>query len=243
MEINLKKFCLKVEKVRRENEKNDFWPIFITSFILILAVSFGPQFIALVKADNQAVSLSATVGPTLSFSVDASSKAFGTVTPGMPNQATSTLTLNTNNNAGAFTTLTRASTTYALFLDSNTIPDTPNGNNWTGPGKTATSTAGPSAVWTDATTEGLGFRLAAASSLTGCGYSTTWWGTDDAGANAKWSGISTSTASTVQSTIANCDYYISGDYTQAVVYKLDVSGSQAAGDYNSSPLTFSVTVN
>ena len=244
MKINLKKFGISIEKIRKENNGNDFWLIFITSFMLILAVSFGPQFIALVKADTQTVSLSATVGPTLSFSVDASSKAFGAITPGTPKQATSTLTINTTNNAGAFTTFTRASSTgYTLFLGANTIPDTPSGNNWTGPGKTATSTAGPSAIWTNGTTVGLGFRVAAASTLTGCGGSTTWWGTDDAGANAKWSGISTSTATTVQSTIANCGYFISGNTTQTVIYKLDVSGTQVAGDYISSPVTFSVTVN
>jgi len=244
MEINFKKLILRVEKNRQKNESNDFWQIAVLGFILIAAVSFGPQFIALVKADTQSVSLTATVGPTLSFSVDTGSKAFGTVTPGTPNYATSTLTINTTNGAGAFTTLTRASTTYALFLGSNTIPDTPNGNNWTGPGKTATSTTGPSAAWTDGTTQGLGFRVASTDTYTTCGAVTAWWGTlDDGSANTLYSGISTSTASTVQSTIANCGYYVSGDTTQTVIYKLDVSASQAAGDYMSSPITYSVTVN
>lgn len=214
----------------------------MVSLALFLIVSFGPQFINWVKADTQGVSLSAIVGTSLSFTIDANSQAFGSVTAGTPVWATSTLTLNTNNNAGAFTYLNRASTTYALFLSSNTIPDTPNNNNWTGPGKTATSTVGPSDVWTYGTTKGLGFRVAVGASYTGCGAATTWWGTDDA-TNAKFSGISTSTASTVQSTIANCGYFVSGNYTQTIVYKLDVAAAQAAGDYISSPIVFTVLAN
>lgn len=244
MEINFKKFNLKIKKVENpidfdDNEK--FWPIFIMSLALFLMVSFGPQLVDFVKAATSSVSLTATIGSTLTFTMDAASKAFGAVSSGTPLQATSTLFITTNNSTGSNTTINRASTTATLFSGSQTIPDTPNGNNWTAPA--ATTTAGPSAIWTTATTVGLGFRVMtgiAGGASTTCGQSTTWWGTDDGGANAKWSGISTSTSA---QQIANCNSFFGGGQGQTVVYKLDVSGAQAGGSYNSSPITFTVVVN
>lgn len=241
MNINFKRFYLKVEKTKPASDKNEFLQIFLMSLALFLMVSFGPQFIDFVKAETSGVTLTATVGSTLTFTMDASAKAFGTVSSGTPAQATSTLYITTNNSTGSNTTINRASTTYALFAGSNTIPDTPNGNNWTAPA--ATTTAGPSAAWTTGTTQGLGFRVMtgiAGGASTTCGQSTTWWGTDDGGANAKWSGISTSTAA---QQIANCNSYYGGGQGQTVIYKLDVSAAQAGGNYQSSPITFTATVN
>lgn len=240
MEINLKKFCLKVEKINSLNNESGFWPMFIAGFVLILALSFGPQFIELVKADTNAVRFTAVVGATLSFTMDATSKAFGTITANTPAFATSTLYINSSNAAGTNTTINRASTTATLFTGDQTIADTPNSNNWTAPA--ATSTAGASAAWTIATTKGLGFRVMSGISggaSTTCGGSTTWWGTDDGGTNSKWSGISTSTAA---QQIANCGYYKS-NVGQTVIYQIDVTSAQAGGSYHASPITFTVTAN
>ena len=244
MNINLRSFYLKVEKTKPASEKNEFLPIFLISLALFLMVSFGPQFIDFVKAETSSVVLTATVGSTITFTIDASAQAFGTITSGTPKQATSTLYIVTNNSTGSNTTINRASTTATLFVGSNTIPDTPNGNNWTAPA--ATTTTGPSAAWTTGTTVGLGFRVVVSNTNIGtgasttCGQSTTWWGTDDGGANAKWSGISTSTAA---QQVANCNSYFGGGQGQTVIYKLDVSGNQAGGAYQSSPITFTATAN
>jgi len=244
MNVNFKKFSLKVEKIKTASDKNEFWPVFLMSLAMFLMVSFGPQFIDFVKAATSGVTLTATVGSTLTFTMDASAKAFGTVSSGTPAQATSTLYIVTNNSTGSNTTINRASTTATLFVSSNTIPDTPNSNNWTAPA--ATTTTGPSAAWTTGTTVGLGFRVVVANTNIGngasttCGMSTSWWGSDDGGANAKWSGISTSTAA---QQIANCNGYYGGGQGQTVVYKLDVSAGQAGGSYQSSPITFTATVN
>lgn len=244
MDINFKRFYWKVEKIKMVSEKKEFLPIFLMSLALFLVVSFGPQFIDFVKAATSSVTFTATVGSTLTFTMDASAKAFGTVSSGTPAQATSTLFITTNNSTGSNTTINRASTTYALFSGGTTIPDTPNGNNWTAPA--ATTTAGPSAAWITGTTVGLGFRTVVSGTNIGsgasttCGMSTTWWGTDDGGANAKWSGISTSTSA---QQIANCNGFFGGGQGQTVVYKLDVSGSQAGGSYQSSPITFTVVTN
>lgn len=247
MEINFKKFNLKIEKIKDDNGAEKFWPVFMMSLALFLMVSFGPQLVNFVQAVTSSVSLTATVGSTLTFTMDAAAKALGTVTSGTPVQATSTLFITTNNATGSNTTINRASTTATLFVGSQTIADTPSGNNWTAPA--ATTTAGPSAYWVTSsttTTTGLGFRVVVSNTNLGsgasttCGMSTSWWGTDDGGANAKWSGISTSTSA---QQIANCNGFFGGGQGQTVVYKLDVSSNQAAGNYQSSPITFTVVVN
>lgn len=240
--INFKKIEIVISKAKEDAEATEkFLPIFLMSLALFLMVSFGPQFIDFVKAATSGVTLTATVGSTLTFTMDASAKAFGTVSSGTPAQATSTLYIVTNNSTGSNTTINRASTTATLFVGASTIPDTPNGNNWTAPA--ATTTTGPSAVWTTGTTVGLGFRVmtgTAGGASTTCGKSTTWWGADDGGANAKWSGISTTSAA---QKIADCNSYYGGGQGQTVIYKLDVSAVQAGGDYQSSPTTFTATVN
>ncbi len=241
MKINFKKFIVKIEKVNGMEESENFWPEVIVGLVLISLLSFGPQLVQFVKAagDNKGVSFSATIGPSLTLTVDVGSKAFGTISAGTPKFATSTLTIATNNAAGFFTQINRASTTNTLFSGTNYIPDIPNGNNWTA--QAATSTAGASAAWINGTTIGLGFRVASGVTFTTCGAATAWWGTlDDGSANTLYSGISTSTA---PATIANCNFYNAGNVTQTVVYKIDVSGTQAAADYGSSPITFTATSN
>jgi len=240
MKINLKKFIVRIEKVNGMGKSESFWPEFIAGLVLIFLLSFGPQLIQFVKAtvnDTEGVSFSATVGPSLTLTVDAGSKAFSTISAGTPKFATSTLTIATNNAGGFFTQINRASSTNTLFSGANVIPDIPNGNNWTAPA--ATSTAGPSAAWTKGTTVSLGFRVASGATYTTCGAATAWWGTlDNDSASTLYSGISTSSA---PATIANCNFYNAGDVTQTVVYKIDVSGSQAATNYSSSPITFTAT--
>lgn len=178
--------------------------------------------------------------PTLTFTVDTGSVFIGTVTAGTPISSSTVLTVNTNNATGYNIQVIRASTTPTLFLSSQTIPDTPNNNNWTAPA--ATSTAGPSAIWTSGTTNGLGFRVKQTGTVSNT-YSSIWWGIDDTGANAKYSGIATSTATVVQSMIAKTTLGSATNEKTVVEYKLDVSGTQASGSYNSSPITFTAVAN
>lgn len=62
MKINLGKFNISIEKIRKENNRNEFLPIFLMGLALFLLVSFGPQFIDFVKAATSGVTLTATVG-------------------------------------------------------------------------------------------------------------------------------------------------------------------------------------
>lgn len=183
-----------------------------------------------------------TASVSLTFTVDTPSVTFvGGLTPGTPVSTSSVLTVNTNNPTGYNIQINRASTTETLFLTTDPatrIADNPNGNNWTAPA--TSSAAGPSAVWTTGTTQGLGFRLKLTGTVTNT-YSTTWWGTDDTGANAKYSGISTSTAAQY---IAKSVWTGSGINEKTTVeYRIDVSGSQKSGAYISSPITYTVLAN
>lgn len=243
MKVKFLKFSFKIKKVEIPVDFNDekFWPVFLMSLALFLMVIFGPDLVNFAKAITSGVSLNVTIAPTITFTMDAATKDFSTLTPGTPKQATSTLFVTTNNGVGFYTSINRASTTYTLFAGSQTIADTPNGNNWSAPA--ATGTAGATAIWTTGTTVGLGFRAMVSTdgvASTTCGAATTWWGTDDGGANAKWSGISTSTSA---QKIADCNYYKGGGTGQTVIYKIDVTSAQAGGTYQSSPITFTALVN
>lgn len=188
--------------------------------------------------------ISYTPAVTLTFTVDVASVTFtGGVTPGTPVSTSSVLTVNTNNATGYNVSLVRASTTPTLILSSDnatTIADTPNGNNWTAPA--ATSTAGPSAVWTSGTTIGLGFRVKQTGTVSNT-YSSVWWGTDDTAANALYSGIATSTATAAQSMIAKTTLGSATNENTVVEYRLDVVGTQKSGKYVSSPAVFTATAN
>lgn len=247
MEVNFKKFILKLSKnVKGHVDFNDnekFWPVFMASLALLLTVSFGPDLVDFAQAATGSVALNVTIASTLTFNMDATTKGFGSLTAGTPVQATSALWITTNNAIGHNTTINRASTTATLSSGSQTISDNPNNNNWTAP--VATSTAGPSAVWTNGTTKGLGFRVVSSGTDIGsgasttCGAAPTWWGATDDGA-AQFSGVSTSTSA---QKIANCNEFLPAGGGQTVVYKLDVTSTQAAGVYTSSPITYTVLVN
>lgn len=180
-----------------------------------------------------------TAGATsFTFTIDTPSVTFvGGLTPGTPVSTSSVLTINTNSSNGYNITINRASTTPTLFLSSYTISDTPNGNNWTAPA--ATSTAGPSALWTSGITKGLGFRIRQTVTVTNT-YSSIWWGTDDTSGNAKYSGISTSTP--VQK-IADTTLGSGSNEKTVVEYKIDVNSNQRSGAYTSSPIIFTATTN
>ncbi|MEK7578226.1 MAG: hypothetical protein AAB456_00690 [Patescibacteria group bacterium] len=178
---------------------------------------------------------------TLTFTIDTGSVSFvSAITPGTPVSTSTVLTVNTNSSTGYNISVIRASTTPTLFLTTNTIPDTPNGNNWTAP--VATSTAGPSAVWTAGTTKGLGFRVKQTGTVTNT-YSSTWWGTNDTAANALYSGIATSTATAAQSMITKTTLGSATNENTTVEYKLDVITTQKSGAYISSPITYTAVVN
>jgi len=173
---------------------------------------------------------------SITLTIDTPNVFIGTNTPGTPVASSSVLTVNTNNSTGYNITINRASTTPTLFLTGDvsiTIPDIPNGNNWTAP--TATSTAGPSAIWTVGTTKSFGSRVKQTGTVSNT-YSTAWWGSSDA--NALYSGISTTTQMIANTTLG------SGSNENTVVeYKLDVLNTQKTGNYTSSPITFTATTN
>jgi len=247
MEVNFNKFSVKIKKELKttsgfDNEK--FWPVFMVSLALLLMVSFGPDLIEFAQAATGSVALNVTIASTLTFNMDATTKAFAALTPGTPVQATSLLWITTNNAIGHNTTIARASTTATLSSGAQTISDNPSGNNWTAPAATSTTT-GPSATWANGTTQGLGFRVVVSGTDIGtdasttCGAATGWWGATDDGA-AKFSGVSTSSSA---QKIADCNQYLSGGGGQTVVYKLDTPTTQAAGTYTSSPITYTVLAN
>jgi hypothetical protein len=186
--------------------------------------------------------LTATVSTSLTFVT--SSNQFGTVTPGVISQATTTLDVLTNDSAGWFVTLSgdnKTSVNNNLQLSGNAASVTDQ-LEWI-PG-TATTSAGNSVVRASLSNSGnvLAFRVMTASSSNGIPFtSSTWWGATDADGTAKFAGIA---SSTVQRQIGNAGNgsYSASNHLNTVQYYLQVSSSQPTGAYTA-PLTYTATGN
>ena len=96
----------------------------------------------------------------------------------------------------------------------------------------------------DSTGAVLAFRVYSSSTV--AFYSSTWWGSDDLLANAKWAGISSSTLArrigNVQSKGGGNSVYNSAKQLSTVAYYLDVSAGQQTGTYDGG-LTYTATAN
>lgn len=210
-----------------------------TAFIITLLVFSG---LYAKYAYGEAVTLTVTVNSTLTFTT--STNQFPNLTPGTPTQATTTLSVTTNNTAGWNVTLScdeRTLTVACGDLDTDTTVELPDATEWIIPAAAATTTAG-NAVAITSGVDALYFRVMSASGSAPF-LSTAWWGTSDAmfNANQLWAGIASSTN---VSRIGNAGSgsYSASAHLNTVQYYLDVPATQQTGAY-SIPLTFTATAN
>ncbi len=212
--------------------------------LLVTMLLFSSILVA-TQAYGQAVTLSATVAQSFSFTTTGSG-SFGTVTPLTPDYSTTTLAVTTNDTNGWNVSLSGGWKTTAnmnMQMTGATSTQITDQTEWI-PG-TSTSTAGNSVVQASLinSSDVLAFRVSTASSTNGAAfYSTTWWGASDAGGVAKWAGIA---SSTVLRKIGDAGGGSPGTYSASthyndVVYYLNVAASQPTGAYTT-PLTFSAT--
>lgn len=212
----------------------------VSATILIGCLSYGIFVMA------QAVTLSVTVAQVLTFTTSSSGFATstGTITPGTPLYATTTLQVTTNDNNGWNITLSGTNaggaTTYNLQSGSNSIQDQ---TQWVPGG--ATTTAGNATTTTHFVNSGnvLAFRVMSASSTNGTPFlATAWWGTDDTTANALWAGIA---STSVLRKIGDAGGGSAGSYSASthyntVQYYLSVANTQPTGTYTA-PITYTAT--
>lgn len=220
--------------------KDEFYLFGIALIIALLAFA---GFYAK-HAYGEAVTLTVTVNSSLTFT--SSTDQFANLTPGTPSQATTTLSITTNNAAGwnvTFSCDEKTSLVACGDLDSDTsveLPDPSNGG-WKMLAATATTTAGNAALITSGD-DFLYFRVMSASGSIPF-RSTAWWGTSDVMFNASqlWAGIPSSTnVSRIGN--ASAGSYSASKHLSTVQYYLDVAASQQTGAY-SVPMTFTATAN
>lgn len=200
-------------------------------------------FVAAVQVYAAAVTLTATVSTSLTFTT--SSNQFGTVTPGTIAYATTTLDTLTNDSNGWFVTLSgdnKNSSNKNLQLAGNTSVQITDQTEWI-PGA-ATTSAGNAVVRGSLDSSGnvLAFRVMSASSTNGSAFlATSWWGASDADGTAKWAGIASSTN---QRQIGNAGTgsYSATNHLNTVQYYLNVPTTQQTGTYNAA-LTYTATGN
>lgn len=210
----------------------------LTTLALFLAVLLSSQAYA------STVTLSVVV--QTSFALNTTTDNFTVIAPGTPTYATTTLQATTNDATGWNVTLSGDQKNNQpqnnLQLVGATSTQITDQTEWVP--NSSTSTPGNAVLVGSLVNSGnvLAFRVMSASSSNGAPFlATSWWGTNDAVANALWAGIS---SSTVQRQIGNAG---TGSYTAAVhvntvLYYLNVSTSQKTGTYNA-PITYTGTGN
>ena len=218
----------------------DFSKSFVATAVLFIGVILAAQAYA------STVTLSVVV--STSFTLTTSTNNFSTITPGTATFATTTLNATTNDSLGWNVTLSgdnrNAQPQNNLQLVGATSTQITDQTEWVNPA--ATTTAG-NAIAQGSLTNVLAFRVMTASSTNGVPFlATSWWGTDDTVANAKWAGISSSTASGAaalrQIGNAGAGSYTASTHINTVLYYLNVSSSQPTGTYNA-PITYTGTGN
>lgn len=212
------------------------------SAALITLMVFGGTYAYDAYAATQQNTLTVTISAATTFTVTTNS--FGTITPGTPLIATSTINVVSNDYGNGWNVTlsgdnkgtTTASTTLYIAADTATVNKIPDATQWV-PGA-ATTSAGNSTTISSGV-DLLYFRVMTASGSVPF-RSTTWWGTDDTPfTNAKWAGVASSTNSRKIGSVASNDLTASSTIN-TVQYYLDVAATQQNGSYTGG-LTFTWT--
>lgn len=222
--------------------------IFLASTLIMLMVSLPFSYWRQAYAATGAVSLTATVATSLSFTTTTgASDVFGTITPTTAKFATTTLSVTTNDALGWLVSLAGDNKTSAnnnLETSGNAASITDQ-TEWV-PGTATTSAGNATRISTLANSGNvLAFRVMTASTTNGVPFTaSTWWGTTDSYADSAttlWAGIA---SSTVQRTIGNAGTgsYSATAHLNTALYYLNVAATQQTGAYTA-PLTFTAVGN
>lgn len=208
--------------------KNDV-NLFMVAVTITIMVFLG---IYAKYAGAETEALSVTVETVSIFSVDTNNFS-GSLTPGTPNFATSTISVLTNTAGGWYVELygqDRATGNTTMDLSTDASVGLTDDTEWI-PGA-ATTTAGNAALITSGD-DVLAFRAMSASG-TPRFLSTAWWGTSDTkyAAGNLWAGFASTTATNKKIGQISSGDYNSGTALNTVQYYLDVSADQKTGSYD-----------
>jgi len=214
---------------------------FMSLAITMIVFGFGYGYYAY---SQELETLTLTVATELTFT--ATTDNFGTITPGTPGFATTTLNLTTNNVDGWNVTLSgddQGTSNTVCDLNTDASVGITDQTEWV-PGIATTSAGNAVQIGSlDSSAEVLAFRVMTASGSTPFTASS-WWGAADNytdSASTLWAGIASSTVGR-QIGNAGAGSYQAGAHLNSVLYYLNVSSSQNNGDYTC-PLTYTAVAN
>lgn len=175
-------------------------------------------------------------GGSLTIIVDGNTEAFSTVTPGSNSvvATSSILQIKTANSTGFVVTVKRSNGDATMRLTTDTSKTIPDKTNWI-PNAATTTPGNATASSTELNT--LQFRVRSSGTDTP-NYASSWWGSDDTTANARFAGFPNPTAQN----IVNRSVAATATTTIYVLYNLAVPSTQASGDY-SGDVEYAATVN
>jgi hypothetical protein len=170
---------------------------------------------------------------SLTFTIDANTKSLGTLSPGTLVSGISTLTVDTANSTGFNITVSRDGADTAMDLDTDAATNIADKTAWS-PGANCTTAGNATASTTEPQT--LQFRVRLAGTASG-NYCSSWWGTDDTTANARFAGFPSTGQKIVDRSTAS-----SPSTDSLVLYNLDVPATQKNGAYSGS-ITYTAVAN
>lgn len=187
------------------------------------------QLFAQQDPKTQTITLTATTTITLTLATN--TVALGTLTPGTPITATTSLTVSTNSGSGWNLQTRRDDATTTLDLNSDPTIDFPDATAWS-PG-TFCTTAGNA---TSTPGANLSFRVNQAGTSPSGLYCATWWGANDT-SSALYAGFPSGNQQ-----IARNNAFDGSAQTVVYGFRADAPSTQAGGDY-SGTITMTAIVN
>ena len=183
---------------------------------------------AAVATSTQTIML--TVTSTITLTLATSTVNLGTLTPGSPNTATTSLSVTTNEYNGWYLSVKRDDAASTLNMNGAAVP------NITFPDATAWTYAAPNGTTAALVGANLSFRVYQTGTDAAL-YSAALWGADDTAPNALLAGFPTASQR-----IAGVSSYVGA--AQPVVYgfRADAPGTQQSGVY-SGTITFTALTN
>ena len=206
----------------------------IFTFVLLCALFAGSAgMLSLINlksaraaSDTESQTIILTVTSTITLTLATTTVNLGTLSPGTPLTATTSLSVVTNNNGGWNLQVRRFDATSTLNLNGTSSPDVtfPDATGWTYATPNASTTPGAN----------LSFRVLQTGTDAGL-YDASWWGANDGG-SAMYAGFPTTNQQ-----ISTTSSYVGTTQNVAYGLRADAPGSQQSGTYTGDVIFTAIT--
>ncbi|MCX6781706.1 MAG: hypothetical protein NTW66_01090 [Candidatus Magasanikbacteria bacterium] len=209
----------------------------LSAVIAVMMIVGGSGILSLARiqvvkavSDSKTQTIVLSVTSTITLTLATSTVNLGTLAPGTPLSATTSLSVTTNDGNGWNLQVMRDDATTTLNLNGTSTPDT------TFPDATAWAYATPNATTSANVGANLSFRIFQTGTDAAL-YNASWWGADDTAPNALFAGFPATNQQ-----LATIASYVGSAQAVAYGFRADAPGTQPGGTY-SGTVTFTAITN